>query len=255
MAIQQLRYLFDYKRINSLENFIKNNVQNKVVADCGSGSGIITWLSLKYGASKVFCIEKDEDALLHLNTFLYGKNNKVEICQLDYTKEDLPKADLYIHDLYDSHLFNAELYGLLQNCKRQNITEIYPNNVKIYQGQFVKEYEQNTENKKRFDLLPESRIFYKINSKIYPTLGSSSMSVFNSKIKVNEKECIFDDTLLECCKLKFEINKSENIWWEINFNNKYHVNSLNDVHNRCNVGIQKTKDFITNLRSLLKSQP
>ncbi len=255
MAIHQLTYLFDYKRINSLEQFIKDNVKDKVVADCGSGSGIITWLALKYGASKVYCIEKDKDALLHLQAFLYGNNNDVEICNIDYTKDKLPKADIYIHDLFDTHILTADLYGFILNCKKQNITEIYPKNIVIHQGTFHKESETFTPNRTMFDLLAESRVFFKIVSSIYPQLDTCEMPVFDNITDISNDEIIFKGDLFELIDFKFNFSEQQNLWWKAYFDDSNYIDSLNHVQNRCNVGIQKTKDFKSNLRSLLKSQP
>ena len=256
MAIHQVRHLYDFRRINALEHFIKTNVQNKIIADCGSGSGIITWLALKYGAKKVYCIEKDTHALLHLNDFLYGNNNKVEICKIDYTTEQLPHADIYIHDMSETYFFTKEFYYFLKNCKKQNIQNVYPNKVKFFQGLIDKEYEYESANaRKNTDLETESTTFFNLMHKIYPGFAYSKKNIFNSKITLKDVSCILDTDIFELLDLSIPFENREHIWWEASFDNEFTISSINNQHNRCNIGMQKTKLFKSNLRSLLKSQP
>ena len=53
-------FIYDYKRTNTFENYIKANVSGKVVVDCGAGSGILTHLSSINGATKVYCLESNQ---------------------------------------------------------------------------------------------------------------------------------------------------------------------------------------------------
>ena len=39
-----LSLIYDYKRTNTYESYIKKNVKDKIVVDCGAGSGILTYL-------------------------------------------------------------------------------------------------------------------------------------------------------------------------------------------------------------------
>ena len=55
--------LLDSNRTNPYINFIKNNVKDKIVVECGTGTGFFSWLSIKYGAKKVYSCEKNPDTL------------------------------------------------------------------------------------------------------------------------------------------------------------------------------------------------
>ena len=58
--------LLDSNRSNAYIKYIKENAKDKVIVDCGAGSGFFTWLSLKYGASKVYSCEINLPVLQYL---------------------------------------------------------------------------------------------------------------------------------------------------------------------------------------------
>ena len=52
--------LSDKKRVNSFEKAIAETIKKgDLVLDVGSGTGILTFLALKHGASKVYAVEID----------------------------------------------------------------------------------------------------------------------------------------------------------------------------------------------------
>ena len=54
-----LKMLKDIPRLHFYRDMLKNNVKDKIVLDVGAGSGILSHLALKYGAKKVYIIERD----------------------------------------------------------------------------------------------------------------------------------------------------------------------------------------------------
>lgn len=54
-----LKMLKDIPRLHFYREMLKNNVKDKVVLDVGAGSGVLSHLAIKYGAKKVYFIERD----------------------------------------------------------------------------------------------------------------------------------------------------------------------------------------------------
>ena len=49
--------LLDSNRTNPYIKYLRQHAKDKVIVDCGAGAGFFTWLSLKYGAKKVYSCE------------------------------------------------------------------------------------------------------------------------------------------------------------------------------------------------------
>ena len=54
----------DSQRNTAYENWISENVKDKIVIDLGAGSGILCYLAVKYGAKKVYALER-KGRLIH----------------------------------------------------------------------------------------------------------------------------------------------------------------------------------------------
>jgi hypothetical protein len=122
---------FDVVRNDAYINFIRDNVRGKVVVDCGSGSGIWTWVSLYYGATHVYCIDVHAPTLEHLHK-IFDDDSRVTVLNLNIFEDQLPKGDIYIHELFGVDPFGEGILTFLKNCKSQNITSIYPSELKLF---------------------------------------------------------------------------------------------------------------------------
>lgn len=123
--------IFDYVRNSAYLDFLKENAKDKIIVDCGSGSGIWTWVALAYGAKHVYCIDIHKPTLEHLNK-LYSNNSKVSVLELDLFNSALPKGDIYIHEIFADDPFYEGLLSFLRNCKRQGIHEIFPSHISLF---------------------------------------------------------------------------------------------------------------------------
>lgn len=123
--------IYDYVRNSAYLNFLKNNAKDKIVVDCGAASGIWTWVALYYGAKHVFAIDRRRTAISHL-TKIFADDSRVTVLDLDLFKDQLPVGDIYVHEIFDDNLFREGLLFFLNNCRRQNISQIYPNKIKLF---------------------------------------------------------------------------------------------------------------------------
>ena len=90
-------YALDKNRTMAYHDWIQANVNGKVVCELGGGSGIMAWLCIKYGASKVYVYENNVRIINWLEELFDGES-KVEIKKEDVTSATFPTADFYIHE-------------------------------------------------------------------------------------------------------------------------------------------------------------
>ena len=82
--------LLDSNRTNAYIKYIKENAKDKVVVDCGAGSGFFTWLSLKHGATKVYSLEINQQHYYSLKS-RFRNNDNIEVLNIDIFNDELPK--------------------------------------------------------------------------------------------------------------------------------------------------------------------
>ena len=75
----------DSQRNIACENWISKNVKDKTFIDLGAGSGIICYLAVKYGAKKVYALER-RGRLIHKMKEILGDSVEYIHCLL-YTSD------------------------------------------------------------------------------------------------------------------------------------------------------------------------
>lgn len=123
--------IFDYERTNCYNRFLKEHAKDKIVVDCGSGSGLLSWLALKHGAKEAYALDIIPSVLDHLDR-LSKITNKLHVKNIDILTEDLPKGDLYVHEIFGHTIFEEGIHHLVDNLKRQGVTSLYPSKFKVY---------------------------------------------------------------------------------------------------------------------------
>tara|TARA_Y100000996_G_scaffold414536_1_gene405730 strand:+ start:1376 stop:1945 length:570 start_codon:yes stop_codon:yes gene_type:complete len=84
----------EVENYNPYEDWIKENVKDKVVCDLGSGTGVLLHLAEYYGAKKCIGIEKNNWACVYTK----GMYPHWDIIHNDFLQmEEWPEADIYIH--------------------------------------------------------------------------------------------------------------------------------------------------------------
>ena len=97
----------DSQRNTAYENWISENVKDKIVIDLGAGSGILCYLAVKHGAKKVYALER-RGRLIHRMKEILG--DTVEYIHADLLETELPECDIYLHEWLTSELWNEKRF-------------------------------------------------------------------------------------------------------------------------------------------------
>lgn len=116
----ELRCALDPVKLHAYENYIRENVEGKVVADFGAGPGILTWLCLKYGAKKVYAVDHNPGALEICHN-ICSKLGDVEIVEANLYNYIVPDdVELIIHEILGHLVFDELIVRIWRNLEKQN---------------------------------------------------------------------------------------------------------------------------------------
>lgn len=210
--------LLDSNRTNAYIKYIKENVKDKVVVDCGAGSGFFTWLSILYGATKIYSCELNYQSYNFLRN-KYRTTDQVEVLNIDIFNDELPKGDIYIHELFGHCALTEGLLFFLDNCQKQQIHNIFPNNLKLISCK-MQHLQQKPVTLEDFD---DSKMdkhlidYFKLNNKkIDP-----NRYLYNTNYTISDKETIFDSNIFDLLDLKFEPTGTHT-YFEAGFDDEYY---------------------------------
>lgn len=126
----ELRCAFDPEKLHAYESFLKENAKDKVVCDLGAGCGVLSFLALYHGASKVICMDSNSASLKRAEEIL-GPGNEFIVC--DLLTVDFPEADLYIHEIFGSALYEERIIPIFDNLRRQGLeNKCFPNYAEFF---------------------------------------------------------------------------------------------------------------------------
>jgi len=261
---QVISLIVDYDRTNCYNRFLKENAKNKVVIDCGAGSGILSWLALKHGAKEAHALEIVPATLEHLEKLVTVTPNLYVKC-VDVLTEDLPKGNLYVHEMFGNTIFDEGLHYLVSNLKRQGIDNLYPNKIKIYSlsttNKNIKLRKFNKEiHKFNLDMLDsEVREFIEIlECNFYGKLNFLELlELVSAKVQeeiVNfEKTIILEKDLFEFSVTDLPLIKDDFMSWGFYFDN-----SIGLDLDTCNLTtwsqFLKTDEYKRNVRNILPTK-
>lgn len=228
--------LLDSNRTNAYIKYIKENAKDKVIVDCGAGSGFFTWLSLKYGASKVYSCEINYQSYNILRrTF---RNTKAEVLNIDIFNDTLPKGDIYIHEIFGHCALTEGIVFFLNNCQKQQIHNVFPNNLRLIscnidhlQQKVVTELDDK-------ELDADLLEYFRVNNKEL----NPNKYLYNTDYTISDKETIFDSNIFDLLDLNFNA-KGTHTYFEAGFNDEYY-SSLTKKQNSWDIKKQVTHPYI-----------
>ena len=216
----------DFRRNKSYEDWISKNVKDKVVIDLGAGSGILCYLAVKYGAKKVYALER-RGRLIHRMKEILG--DTVEYIHADLLETELPECDIYLHEWLTSEFWNEKRFlrnfyeegdkelevghilDLVEYAKINNfIDKLYPNTVELssIEGESITEYED-------IKLYSHGKYSRQFIEEHYSDLTLNSIY----KNRVDSKEVIWKGHIKD---LKY-MQVNNYLGWILSFDNEYEV--------------------------------
>jgi len=212
--------LLDSNRTNAYIKYLRQHAKDKVIVDCGAGAGFFTWLSIKYGAKKVYSCEIHFPSYNILRS-KYRDTDQVEVLNIDLFNDTLPKGDIYIHELFGHCALTEGIIFFLANCQRQQIHNIFPNNLKLISCK-IEHLQQKAVTLENFDdsnLDKDLIEFFELsNKKIDP---DRYLYNTNYTIADGSEEVIFDSNIFDLLDLSFEPSGSHT-YFEAGFNDEYY---------------------------------
>ncbi len=218
----------DSQRNTAYENWISENVKDKIVIDLGAGSGILCYLAVKYGAKKVYALER-RGRLIHRMKKILG--DTVEYIHADLLETELPECDIYLHEWLTSELWNEKRFlknfykegdkelevghilDLVEYAKKNNfVDKLYPNTVELssIDGESITEWAD-------IELQSHGQYSKKFLQDYYGDLTKNSIY----KNKIYEKKVIWKGHIKD-----LEYMKHENyLGWILSFDDKYEVSN------------------------------
>ena len=243
--------LLDSKRTNAYINFIKDNVKDKIVIECGTGTGFFSWLSIKYGAKKVYSCEQSSVLSEKLQERFKDIDN-LEVINLDVFTDKLPAGDIYIHELFGHGALSEGITYFLKNCRLQNIENIYPNNLKLVSCNLndLTQTPVSLEDFDNSDLDKDLIKFLKINNKQIDPKNK----LFNNNYSITESNLIFNGNIFDLLNFENIINRNYlYTYFEAGFDNNYY-SSFEKHQNHWEIRHQTTYSYIEDNRRLIKNK-
>ena len=218
----------DFQRNNAYENWISENVKDKIVIDLGAGSGILCYLAVKYGAKKVYALER-RGRLIHRMKEILG--DTVEYIHADLLETELPECDIYLHEWLTSEFWNEKRFlrnfyeegdkelevghilDLVEYAKKNNfVDKLYPNTVELssIEGESITEYED-------IKLYSHGKYSRQFIEEHYSDLTLNSIY----KNRVDSKEVIWKGHIKD---LKY-MQVNNYLGWILSFDNEYEVSN------------------------------
>ncbi len=133
--------LKDERRNKFYEIFLSENAHEKIVMDVGAGGGYLVALALKYGAKKVYAVERNW-AMVAILKHIFKKeiaSKRVIVIHKDALTlekkdfEELPQ--LIAQELYSDNGVSEGVFNIFRHLRKNHFLEkavVFPNKLKIF---------------------------------------------------------------------------------------------------------------------------
>lgn len=115
-----LPMLNDRSRNIFYKHAIDKSVKDKVVCDVGTGTGLLSILSAKAGARKVFAVERDPQRARYAKNIIeeLGLTDTVEVINDDFLNLDIP-ADIFVSETINTQIFGEDILQIAEHARKQ----------------------------------------------------------------------------------------------------------------------------------------
>jgi hypothetical protein len=113
-----LLMITDHERNQFYDAILKETVPGKTCIEVGFGSGILSFLALKYAPKHIIAYESDPDAYAFGSRLIkkFGLTDKITLINDIYAPSDMDiGADLIYHEILGPNLWDESVYDILQS--------------------------------------------------------------------------------------------------------------------------------------------
>ena len=219
-------YAIDKERTEAYLEWIKANVSGKTVVELGAGSGIMTWLCVKYGATHVYAYENNKRIIYWLKE-LFKDEAKVTIVEEDVSTATFPEADIFLHENFGSNVYMENILGIYTNIKAQSLeNKTFPNKLKMQYGTYDISNNTDISGADRYAEIDDSDLveFFALcpMSEITPHL-LPQREVDESKVTINGT--LFDGDIKDLTQFTAEDTNGELVFWEASFDGEHKISN------------------------------
>lgn len=237
-------YAVDKERTEAYLEWIKANVSGKTVVELGAGSGIMTWLCLKHGATHVYAYENNVRILNWLKEFFKGED-RVTIVEEDVSTATLQTADIYLHENFGSNVYMENILGIYKNLKSQNLEDkTFPNKVKIQYGTYDISNNTDISGADRYAEIDDSDLveFFGLcpMNEITPHL-LPQREVDESEVTINGT--LFDGYIKDLTQFTAEDTSGELVFWEASFDGNHTISNWKSKTSWNTIPIDRVMDL------------
>lgn len=185
---------------NDFYDKILKKCKNKKCIDVGGGTGLLSLIALKHGATHITCFEQEFHTYNILNEVINycDLQNKITLVNEKFTSSDsiqkhnLHNCDLIFHELFGSNLWNDIGWPIRDTFNKKIDIEIIPNKL-ISNFYFAKIIDTDLFDKK---YLPEFDPGIEVDEK-FVYFYNYCINQFNNSENVNKHNCVFKKILVE----------------------------------------------------------
>jgi hypothetical protein len=160
-----IEMLGDTKRLEFYANNLKKIVSDKIVLDLGAGTGVLSYLCLKFGAKKVISIEKNDVISEIYEEFMSewiqeGRATLIKGDILSLQEISFERPDLIIHELFGPDGFSEDILGIIEKISSFEVLKeapLFPNQFSL-NIQFCTSMESDHSRLNDFEGFPLSRL-------------------------------------------------------------------------------------------------
>lgn len=100
---------------------IERAAPGKVVCDVGAGTGLLSILAAKAGATKVIAVEQDSARAEYMRSIIerVGLLDKIEIVNDNFLNTDI-SADVYVSETFNTQIFGEDMIRLSNHARKHN---------------------------------------------------------------------------------------------------------------------------------------
>lgn len=114
-----LPMLNDEGRNHFYKNALDRIAKDKVIADVGAGTGLLSILAAAAGAEKIYAIERDRDRYEYMTTLIErsGFKDRIQPVHADFLHTDI-RADYYVSETINTQIFGENILSLAAHATR-----------------------------------------------------------------------------------------------------------------------------------------